>query len=105
MASPTDLRGKVCLVTGANSGIGKATALGLAKLGATVVMVCRDADRGKAARAEIVEQSGSGHVDLFIADLSSQAAVRQLAAEFKAKYPRLHILINNAGLNLSRRTT
>lgn len=104
MERSSEMRSKVCLITGANSGIGKATALGLAKLGATVVMVCRDYDRGQAARTDIVEKSRNESIDLFIADLSSQSAVRQLAEEFKAKYPRLHLLINNAGVNISRRT-
>ena len=103
MTSPTDLRGKVCLVTGANSGIGQATALGLAKMGATVVISSRSAERGQVARDEIVKASGNESVDLLIADLASQAAVRRLADEFKAKYPRLNILINNAGLNASER--
>ncbi len=104
MTNPADLRDKVCLVTGANSGIGQATTLGLAKRGATVVMCCRNAERGQAARDEIARASGNESVDLLMADLASQAAVRRLADEFKVKYPRLHILINNAGLNLSQRS-
>ena len=72
MTSPADLQGKVCLVTGANSGIGKATALALAKRGATVVMHCRDAERGQAARDEIVKSSGNESIDLLMADLASQ---------------------------------
>ncbi len=91
------LSGKTCLVTGANSGLGKATASGLAKLGATVVMVCRNRERGEAARSEIVGASGNPAVDLMLADLSSQQSIRQLADAFKAKYPHLHVLINNAG--------
>lgn len=94
MATMTD---KVALVTGANSGLGKATALGLARLGATVIMVCRDRSRGEAAKAEIIAASGNASVDLLLADLSSQQAIRQLAQDFKAKYARLHLLINNAG--------
>lgn len=102
----TDMQGKVCLITGANSGIGKATALGLAQRGATVVMVCRDRARGEAAQQEIREQSGNQAVDLLLADLSSQASIRQLAEEFKRRYSQLHVLINNAGVfNLTRRET
>jgi retinol dehydrogenase-14 len=66
-------------------------------------MVCRNGERGRAAQAEIVAQSGNPSVGLFIADLATQSAVRQLAEAFRAKYPRLHVLINNAGLNISRR--
>lgn len=91
------MAGKICLITGANSGIGKATALGLAKLGATVVMVCRDRHRGETVQAEIKDQSGSKAVDLMLADLSSQAAICHLVQEFKANYQQLHVLINNAG--------
>ncbi len=100
----TTLSGRVCIVTGANSGIGRATALGLAKLGARVVMVCRDRNKGEAAQAEIKAHSGNSPVDLLIADLSSQRAIRQLAQDLKANYRQLHVLVNNAGLYLNRRT-
>jgi NAD(P)-dependent dehydrogenase (short-subunit alcohol dehydrogenase family) len=92
------MEGKVCIITGANSGIGKETARGLAKMGATVVMVCRDRPAGEAALDEIVADSGNHDVDLLIADLSSQAAVRQLARVFLSEYEQLHVLINNAGV-------
>lgn len=97
------MTGKVCLVTGANSGIGKATAMGLARIGATVLMVCRSRERGETAQAEIVRESGNRHVDLLIADLSSQGSIRKLARAFKAKYLELHVLINNAGAIPNRR--
>ena len=83
----------VCLVTGAHSGIGRAAALGLARQGFCVIMVCRDG-RGEAARAEIVEQSGNPDVDLLIADLVSQASVRALAVTVQKHYPKLEVLIN-----------
>lgn len=70
------------MVTGANSGIGKATALGLTKMGVTVVMVCRNRAKGEETRREIKEQSGNVAVDFLIADLSSQQAFRQLVQEF-----------------------
>jgi NAD(P)-dependent dehydrogenase (short-subunit alcohol dehydrogenase family) len=92
-----DISGKICLVTGANSGIGKATALGLAQRGATVVMVCRNSHKGEVARKEIQERCGNSQVDLFIADLSSQQAIRQLVQDFQQKYTQLHVLVNNAG--------
>ena len=91
------MSGKICIVTGANSGIGKETALGLAQMGARVVMVCRNAEKGKAALEEIRRESGSSQVDLLIADMSSQASVRALAEEIRQKHPRLDVLVNNAG--------
>jgi NAD(P)-dependent dehydrogenase (short-subunit alcohol dehydrogenase family) len=92
------LEGKTCLITGANSGIGKETALALAKMRATVVMVCRSKDKGEAARREIARSAGNDSVDLLLCDLSSLADVRGLAAEVRNRYGRLHVLVNNAGL-------
>ena len=91
------------LVTGANSGIGKATALGLARLGGIVVMACRSATRGEAARQDIVRDSGNSRVYLEIVDLASEESTRSFAEEFKKKYPRLDVLINNAGVYTPRR--
>ena len=96
------MKGKICMITGANSGIGKATALGLAKMGATIVMVCRNKDRGEKALEDIKKEVENGTVDLMIADLSTQKAIHQLVKEFKERYQFLHVLINNAGVNLSR---
>ena len=100
-----DMTGRVCLITGANSGIGKATALGLAKLDATVVIVSRDRDKGEAALLEIRTLSGNKNVDSMVADLSSQDSVRELAHDFKARYKKLHVLINNAGIFLPKRVS
>src|SRR5918998_983602 len=94
---------KVALVTGGTSGIGKATAMALAAMGADVVVVGRDRERGEGAAAEIRARTG-GKVDLALADLSSQAEVRALAEEFKRRYDRLDVLVNNAGLVQSTRT-
>ncbi len=91
------MQGKICMVTGANSGIGKATALALAQMGATVVMVCRDRVRGEEARSEIITKSRNNAVDLLQADLSSQQSIRQLVENFQRHYTHLHVLINNAG--------
>jgi NAD(P)-dependent dehydrogenase (short-subunit alcohol dehydrogenase family) len=99
----TTMKDKVVLVTGANSGIGRAASLALAKMGATVVMVARNKERGEAARSEIIRESQNGSVDLLLADLSSLESVRQLATEFQRKYSKLHVLINNAGLFNQRR--
>src|ERR1700704_2151189 len=98
----SEMSGKVVMVTGANSGMGKEISLGLARLGATLVMVCRHAERGEAARAD-VQQTGNRKVELLIADLSSQQSIRHLVAEFESRYDRLHVLINNAGGSLPRR--
>src|SRR6266851_3401208 len=97
------MKDKVVMITGANSGIGKAATLALAKMGATVVMVARNAEKGDAARDEIMKKSQNNSVDLLLADLSSLESVRQLATEFQRKYLKLHILINNAGLFNHRR--
>jgi NAD(P)-dependent dehydrogenase (short-subunit alcohol dehydrogenase family) len=94
---PASMSEKICIVTGANSGIGKETALGLAHTGARVVMVCRNAEKGEAAVEEIRRESGSSQVGLLIADMSSQASVRALAEQILQKYPRLDVLVNNAG--------
>jgi retinol dehydrogenase 12 len=91
------MQGKICLVTGATLGIGFATALGLARLGAHVVMVGRDAARTKAAAERIRRDAGADGPDFLIADLSSPDEVRQLAHDFKERYPRLDVLVNNAG--------
>src|SRR5438552_420939 len=102
----TAMNDKVVMVTGANSGIGKAASLALSKMGATVVMVARSKERGEAARSEIIRKSQNNAVDLLLADLSSLESVRILASEFQKKYSELHVLINNAGLfNQRRRVT
>ena len=97
------MEGKICIITGANSGIGKATAIGLAKMNATIVMMCRSKERGEEAQKEIIELTGNKKVDLLLCDLSSQESIRKFVSEFKSKYQKLHILINNAGVMLSKR--
>jgi retinol dehydrogenase 12 len=92
-----DLRNKIVLITGANSGIGKVAAKALAKAGATLSMVSRNATRGEAALAEVKTASGNPNVELFVADLASMTQVRRLAADFRKKHGGLHLLINNAG--------
>ncbi len=102
----TTMQGKICLVTGATSGIGRATALGLARMGATLVLVARDPVRGETARNDVAAQSGNTAVDLLLADLSSQQSIRRLVENFRQRYSHLHVLVNNAGLfSLRRRTT
>ncbi|TCM44267.1 SDR family oxidoreductase [Kribbella sp. VKM Ac-2568] len=90
------LRSTTVLITGATSGIGKATALGLAGMGAHVAITGRDRERTERAAREI-RAVGGGDVDVFVADLSSQAEVRRLADEVLQRLPRLDVLINNVG--------
>jgi NAD(P)-dependent dehydrogenase (short-subunit alcohol dehydrogenase family) len=100
------MQGKTVLITGANQGIGKATALALAQQGARVVIVARSLEKGRAAVGEIEAAAGSRDVQLIVADLSSQQQVRRVAAEFKARHDRLDVLVNNAGVVVpTRRVT
>jgi NAD(P)-dependent dehydrogenase (short-subunit alcohol dehydrogenase family) len=91
------VNGKRCLVTGANSGIGKALSLALAGYGAEVIMVCRDRHRGESALNEIKSRIQNSRLELLLVDLSSQRAIRNGAEQFRKKYRRLDVLINNAG--------
>lgn len=95
--------GKVVLVTGATNGIGRVTALELAKMGATVALAGRNSARTQATVDEIKTRSGNPNVEGLVADLSVMAQVRQLADEFKAKYNRLDVLVNNVGAVFSQR--
>ncbi len=97
------MKDKVCLITGATAGIGKAAAAGLADLGATVVLVGRDTEKTSATAEQIQGLTGNQEVSFLLADLSSQQSVRQLAEDFRAGFERLDVLVNNAGaLMLSR---
>lgn len=93
----TNMTGKLVLITGATNGIGKETALGLARLGARIVMVGRSAEKTQAVVDEIKAKTGNLQMEYLLADLSSMAEVRRLADEFKGRYDRLDVLINNAG--------
>jgi retinol dehydrogenase 14 len=97
MADALVMAGKSVLVTGGTGGIGRATAIGLAALGARVGITGRDPARTEAAAAGIRAAPGSPAVDAFAADLSVQAGVRRLAAQVLDTYPRLDVLVNNAG--------
>src|SRR5215207_1335430 len=97
------MSGKVALVTGGTGGIGKAAATALTSMGAEVVVVGRNAEKGEAAVAEIREETGNDDVSVLLADLSVQAEVRKLAEEFGERHDRLDVLVNNAGLVLSER--
>jgi NAD(P)-dependent dehydrogenase (short-subunit alcohol dehydrogenase family) len=91
------MRDKICLVTGATSGIGQVTARALAQQGAQVIVVGRNQEKCSTAVSQIQQQTGNRAVEYLLADLSSQSAVRQLAQEFRSRYPQLHVLVNNAG--------
>jgi NAD(P)-dependent dehydrogenase (short-subunit alcohol dehydrogenase family) len=95
-------RNRTVVITGANAGIGFATAIGLAKQGATIVLICRSAERGRAAVKAVVGRGASG-AKLVIADLSSQAAIRELSASLHEQLPRIDVLINNVGAAFAHR--
>ena len=97
------MQGKICLVTGATSGIGFVTAQALAQQGATVVLVGRNPERTTATVSRIRQETGNPQVEGLMADLSAQAQVRQLAGEFQQRFARLDVLLNNAGAFFSKR--
>lgn len=92
------LKSKTILITGATSGIGKETAIGLAELGATIVFTARDKQKAKSTKKEIIEKTGNKNIDHIECDLSSFASIRNFCKEYKSRYKKLHILINNAGV-------
>jgi NAD(P)-dependent dehydrogenase (short-subunit alcohol dehydrogenase family) len=98
------LDGRVCIITGANSGVGYQGSLQLAQHGAHLVMVCRNKEKGEAAKAGI-EEAARGPVDLVLGDLASLDGVRGLARTLLERYPQIHVLVNNAGVFYTRRTT
>src|SRR5512139_9872 len=91
------MQGKVCLVTGAASGIGAITAQALAQQGATVILVDCNSEKGAITVNQITQQTGNPAVEFMWADLSAQKEIRQLAWQFKSRYQRLDVLVNNAG--------
>ena len=97
------MHGKVCIVTGAASGIGAVTAQALAQQGAAVILVDRDSEKGATTANQIKQQTDSPAVEFMWADLSSQKAIRQLAQQFRSHYQRLDVLVNNAGAIFPRR--
>lgn len=99
-----ELHGRVCLVTGASAGIGRATAEALAGGGATVILVARSPERGEAARQAIMRRTGNRSVELLVADLAAQRQIRRLADEVRRRYERLDVLVNNAAVYTRTRT-
>ena len=103
-ADPVSMAGRTVVVTGGNSGVGKATAVALAALGARTVITARNEQRGRQALDDIRRSSGSDQVELVLLDLADLAAVRDASAEMLERYEEIHVLVNNAGLVLSART-
>lgn len=93
-----DLSGRTAVVTGANSGLGKETARELARKGAKVVMACRSEDRGRRARAEILQDIGEGSLNVEVLDLADLASARAFAETFQTRHDRLDLLYCNAGI-------
>jgi NAD(P)-dependent dehydrogenase (short-subunit alcohol dehydrogenase family) len=105
MAAGGRLEGRTIVVTGASSGIGRATALGFAEAGARLLLVGRTPERCEETLAELRRRSPRADAAMLRADLSSQKEVRRLAEEVLARAARLHVLVNNAGVTLARRQT
>ncbi|MHA1522192.1 MAG: SDR family oxidoreductase [Promethearchaeota archaeon] len=100
------IKNKICIVTGANTGIGKETARKLAEKGAHVIMVCRNGEKGEIARQDLLGSTKNPHIDLIICNLADLNAIRQFSTYFQQRYSKLHVLINNAGVfSMKRKTT
>jgi len=101
-----NIEGKQVLLTGASRGIGKATALALAKMGANLSLLVRDRALGEKVIEEIRATGAKGKIDLFVGDLSSMKDIRRVAEEYKSKHDRLDVLLNNAGaINMDKEKT
>jgi NAD(P)-dependent dehydrogenase (short-subunit alcohol dehydrogenase family) len=98
------LAGKTVLVTGATSGIGWEASVSFARMGARLIMIGRDAAKTAQRVEEVRQRSGSDTVDSFLCDFASQTQVRRLAEEFRARYDKLQVLVNNAGTVFTKRT-
>lgn len=96
------MTGKVCLLTGANGGMGRVIAAELARRGAAITVVCRSAATGQSVRSDIAARTGAD-VEVLVADLSRQSDIRVLAAEFRSRHEKLHVLVNNAGAHYRKR--
>jgi len=97
------MEGKVIIVTGSNSGIGKETTKALAGMGATVVMAVRNMERGEMARDEIVAKTGNKSVSVMVCDMASRDSIKRFSDEFRSRHDRLDVLINNAGAVFAKR--
>ncbi|MFW9958591.1 MAG: SDR family oxidoreductase [Candidatus Odinarchaeota archaeon] len=99
----TNMDGKICIVTGSNSGIGKETALALAEMGASVIMAVRNLERGRAALDSFHHETKELQIELMQCDVASKASIERFVSEFKSNHNSLHVLVNNAGAVFSRR--
>jgi len=104
-SSLPDLSGRVCLITGATRGIGRATVDGLAALDARLVLLCRRQEDGERIADELARSHRAAHPDVVVVDLSSQRSIREAAEDVRARYPMVHVLINNAGVIPQQRET
>jgi NAD(P)-dependent dehydrogenase (short-subunit alcohol dehydrogenase family) len=102
--SSAPLRGKAIIVTGSNSGIGKETALGLARMGAAIVLGCRDSEKSRSARDEIAAASGNSDIRLFPLDLGDGASIHAFAERCRSQLPGIDVLVNNAAVSPLKRT-
>lgn len=103
--SLADMTGRVCVITGATRGIGRATAEGLAELGATLVLVCRRREDSESVARELAEAYPIPPPDVVTADLSSQRSIREAAEIVRSRHSRIHVLVNNAGIIPRQRET
>ena len=99
------MKGKTVVITGGNSGIGRITATEIAKMGAQVIIVCRNEQKAKAVQEDINALTGLNNCDLFICDFSSQDSIKNFAKQFRMKYNHIDVLINNAGAIIGERQT
>ncbi len=105
MKKMDEMKGRVCVVTGSNSGMGKETALALLKMGATVVMAVRNLERGQKAKNEIVNMTGNQDLAVMICDLASTDSILHFVKEYSENYNGIDVLINNAGAVFNKRQT
>src|SRR5436309_15847505 len=100
------MSGKICIVTGANSGLGYEISLTLANMGAIVVLVCRNSNKGEEARKRMIAATGNENIELIVADLSSQESIRKMMGHFKLRHQKQHVLVNNSEhMNCNRQET
>jgi len=98
------MKDKVCIITGANAGIGKSTTIEIAKMGATIAMVCRNQQKAEKAREEIIQQSNNANIEIFLCDFAEQAQIKTVAQQLIQHYSTIDVLINNAGFISASKT-